>query len=33
MHAEETLLKRSEKGNKLIFQTIIVHYATEIVTI
>ena len=33
MHAEETLLKRSEKGNKLIFQTKIVHYATEIVTI
>ena len=33
MHAEETLLKRSEKGNKLIFQTKIVHFATEIVTI
>ena len=33
MHAEETLLKQSEKGNKLIFQTKIVHFATEIVTI
>ena len=32
MHAEETLLKRSEKGNKLIFQTKIVYFATKIVT-